>query len=209
MSQPTAAEWGLHPTGPGRGTDVASRANKSFNALLSSHSGDTAPTYAVEGTRWLDTAVATAWAMKIYGGGNWWTEWILNPSTGTFAMGDPWGIPTAWTSHVLGATAASGSLGGASGTRRYKKFGRVVFIEFDMTISSVGTGSGAIFIQLPMAATGAYFVLSGREIATHGKMLNGTISPNSSSVSVLAYDNLFPATNGSRLILSGIYEAAS
>lgn len=86
MSQPTPGEWGLHPTGPGNGAQVAARANGSFNALLSSHSGNTAPGYAVAGTRWLDTSNGAAWAMKVYDGVDWNTEWVLNPTTGKFRL---------------------------------------------------------------------------------------------------------------------------
>lgn len=91
MSQ--AEEWGLHPTGPANGTQVAARANATFNALLSSNSGPSAPGYAERGTIWEDTSED---ALKRLDGSNW----------RTIAMLDNVGLVRIHTETVDGAVSA-------------------------------------------------------------------------------------------------------
>ncbi|HRI77592.1 MAG TPA: hypothetical protein PLX33_11480 [Alphaproteobacteria bacterium] len=52
-------------------------------ALLSSHKGSTAPSYAVAGTIWLDDN-ATPWLLKIYDGSDWITFGAVNATTNAF-----------------------------------------------------------------------------------------------------------------------------
>lgn len=57
MSQ--AATWSIPTTGPATPTAFATRANDSYNALLSAHSGTARPSYAVAGTLWYNTSNST------------------------------------------------------------------------------------------------------------------------------------------------------
>lgn len=59
-----ATDWSVPLTGPVSPDVMADRMDKSFDALLSSHSGASRPTYAVAGTRWASTA--TAGKIKYY-----------------------------------------------------------------------------------------------------------------------------------------------
>lgn len=58
----------------------AARADDSFDAVLSSHKGGTAPSYAVAGTEWLDDS-GMPWLRKIYDGTDWITVEKINAST--------------------------------------------------------------------------------------------------------------------------------
>ncbi|MGY5789045.1 hypothetical protein ACXHXM_01940 len=56
MSQATT--WSVPLSGPVPPDDMADRMDKSFDALLSAHSGSARPDYAVAGTIWMSTATA-------------------------------------------------------------------------------------------------------------------------------------------------------
>jgi len=82
MSQPTT--WGVPRDNSGGAvppTTFASRADDSFDAILSGHKGSTAPTYAVAGTKWIDDS-ATPWIEKVYDGTNWIVTGAFNASSG-------------------------------------------------------------------------------------------------------------------------------
>jgi hypothetical protein len=68
------------------GEELADYLNQWKTALHSCHSGPTEPDYKTEGMHWLDTAVATAWALKVYDGTDWNLLWTLNPSTGAYSV---------------------------------------------------------------------------------------------------------------------------
>jgi len=57
--------------------------NAGKQALLSSHKGSTAPSYAVAGTIWLDDSAAL-WLLKIYDGSDWITFGAVNATTNAF-----------------------------------------------------------------------------------------------------------------------------
>jgi len=62
MSQATT--WSVPLVGPASPSEMADRMDKSFDALLSNHSGSARPAYAVAGTSWVSTA--TAGKLKYY-----------------------------------------------------------------------------------------------------------------------------------------------
>lgn len=66
------------------GSQLVSRLNQSFEALVSAHAGATAPAYAQAGTAWLDTA-ASPWLLKRHDGAQWVVEGALDPLAHNFA----------------------------------------------------------------------------------------------------------------------------
>ena len=117
-------------------------------------------------------------------------------------------LATGWTSTGIGATSTSGALGSASGNMRHKKIGRIVFVEFSLNVVDVGTAGGGLVMTLPYTSAGL-FVITGRDVASTGYALVGSMAALGTSLSVFKYDNTFPAVNGSTLVLSGVYEATS
>jgi hypothetical protein len=61
---------------------------------------------------------------------------------------------------------------------------------------------------LPYQAA-ATAILAGRDNMGTGKMLQGLLSAGDTNLIIFNFDNTFPAINGSRLFLSGVYEANS
>ena len=69
MSQATT--WGVPLVAPATPTVFATRTDDSLDAELSGHSGATAPSYAVAGTRWVKTISATLAEEYRYDGADW------------------------------------------------------------------------------------------------------------------------------------------
>lgn len=121
------------------------------------------------------------------------------------------GVNAVWIPWTPTVTAGSGSFTAVSGSGRYIQIGRTVFFKCDITITTIGTGSGCSF-TLPIAAqTTTGHIGSAREDATTGNA--GTIKLNSSAVSatVIRYDNgnITSGGSGSLIRCSGMYEAAN
>lgn len=57
----------------------AARADEVLDAILTSHKGATAPSYAVAGTRWVDDS-ATPWLVKTYDGTDWTVVMAIDPA---------------------------------------------------------------------------------------------------------------------------------
>lgn len=115
---------------------------------------------------------------------------------------------SAWTAFTPGITATVGALTTTSTTGRYKKLGRTVFIEMELTITTNGTGASSLTTTLPFASASSEIIV-GREIAINGKALTGTVGAASTSMNICFYDNGYAGANGSVLALSGVYEATS
>ena len=117
---------------------------------------------------------------------------------------------TPWTAFTPTVTAGSGTittLGAVSA--RYQELGKTVFVEYDITITTNGTGASSINVTYPNSAVpAANFVLHGREIAVTGSALEATFAVGGSTGSILTYANAYPGGNGNRLIVSGIFERA-
>lgn len=122
------------------------------------------------------------------------------------------GVAGAWTSAAAAVVANSGSGFSATGAVRYKKFGRTVFINVDVQISTSGGGAGSVNVALPFANNASMqSYISGRELASSGLALNGYIAPGSATLIVTNYNNTFPGAmmGASRLSLCGVYEASA
>jgi SAM-dependent methyltransferase len=117
-------------------------------------------------------------------------------------------MPGAWTQTTTAVSATSGTITTATGNLRYKKFGRTVVISVVVPVTTNGSGSGALLVALPFTAGPGTYVLNGRETSA-GKVLAGSIAPNSRELAIMYYDGSYPGTNGAYLTLSGIYEVAA
>ena len=127
---------------------------------------------------------------------------MIASDTGETAIAGGW----AQTTGVVSAT--SGTITTATGNLRYKKFGRTVLINVVVPVTINGSGSGALLVALPFTAGSGTYVLNGRETSA-GKVLAGSIAPNSGVLAIMYYDASYPGSNGANLTLSGIYEAAA
>lgn len=69
------------------GTQLAAYLNDFKAALLTQHSGSSAPSYAEIGTEWLDTSVAGSLVFKKYDGTQWVTTFTIDDSAHTLSLG--------------------------------------------------------------------------------------------------------------------------
>ena len=118
------------------------------------------------------------------------SELLDDYEEGTFT---PTAVSSAGTITTIGAVAGN-----------YTKIGRVVNVHFRITITTNGTGAGAVNVTLPFTcstATGTA-IASGRDVAISGKMLQGTLGPSSNVVGVVEYDNSYPGADGAVLDVS-------
>lgn len=123
-----------------------------------------------------------------------WYEWFLDNY--------------AYTPYTPTVTASSGTFTTVSATGRHKKRGRTVFINIVVTITTVGTASGAVQVTLPFVSAAVAQIISGRETAV-GTQINGLIGASASMMQILEYDATTIAASGRTLVLSGSYESAT
>lgn len=109
-----------------------------------------------------------------------------------------------WRSYAPTITPSSGTittLGAVSG--KYKLRPYSVDISLEITITTNGTGAGAITSTLPFNTDSLSYSVPGRETATGGATLLGTVS--GSSLRIQKYDNTYPAVDGAKLVMTGSY----
>lgn len=134
MSQAPTSGFGFPLTGPKTPTSVATQADESLDALLSSHSGSSRPSYAVAGTIWCNDSVANTKSFYLYDGTSDRLLWSVNALTGEVTMP---------SDLVLTDPIVSGSLnGGAIGSFRNQIYnGNFVSWLYGTSQTSSGYGS--------------------------------------------------------------------
>jgi hypothetical protein len=131
MSQPS--QWGVPLIPPSTPSAMAARIQGSLDGLMSSHSGPTAPPYAVAGTRWADTAVANRITFKVYDGADWIVDGVLDTVTNAYRAVSINPLATV-------ASAATTDIGAALSDS--------VQISGTTTITSFGTAPAGTFRRL-------------------------------------------------------------
>lgn len=114
-----------------------------------------------------------------------------------------------WTAYTPTLTADAGTFGSlGTVTGRFRLIDRkTLMVELDITITTIGTASGAFHASLPSGFVAARdCCLTGREFAVNGKMLNSSIIAGGTLNSITYYDNTAIVTNGVQLVFSGTIE---
>lgn len=114
---------------------------------------------------------------------------------------------SAWTAFTPTVGATSGSITSYTATGKYKRIGRIVFVDVDVTITNNGTGAGQLTIgsiPVPPVGLGTYF--SGREAGLGNKMVHGSMNNGGATITVFDYSGAYPAATNARILLSGRYE---
>ncbi|WP_153979248.1 right-handed parallel beta-helix repeat-containing protein [Paenibacillus xylanilyticus] len=101
-------------------------------------------------------------------------------------------------------SASAGSVGAASATGHYLQIGKLVLFYARVTVSTNGSGAGALRVGLPFTA--AMGSGSGKEIATSGRACTVEINADRNYAEVRVYDNSYPAANGSIVDIIGIFQ---
>jgi hypothetical protein len=118
-------------------------------------------------------------------------------------------LPEPFTIYTPVVTAQSGAFTSVSATGRYRRIGKLVFIQIAIMITTNGTAASWVIATLPFAAVNvanSNHILAGRAASVSFKMLQANTSPNSSSLNVFNYDNSYPGASGELLLISGFYE---
>jgi hypothetical protein len=115
---------------------------------------------------------------------------------------------TSWQSYTPTAAPGSGSIVISSVTGAFLQVGGLVIFNANLLISSGGAGGGFIQCSLPVSPAGGGIVAFGREVATTGVMLSGTVQ-TTTSIQILTYNNTYPASaNPSQLNVTGLYRSS-
>lgn len=145
-------------------------------------------------------------------------QWVKSPAIPLLeavnTLDVQFGMPSAiggaaWTSFSPTVTSVSGTLGGYTiNTARYRKSGKTIHVEIDVTITSVGTASGLLrIIGLPQCSQ-AQFTGIGREGSLTGKGVLIFMTAGAVYATAAYYDNTSPIAANARLAMSITYEAA-
>lgn len=105
-------------------------------------------------------------------------------------------------------TASTGTITTATGSGRYKVFGKWTAYSAILTITTNGTGAGSILFTLPNTAqvsTNGFSIGSGRENVTSGSMV-AVVLNTATQGKVFTYNNTYPGATGAIIYVSGVYE---
>jgi hypothetical protein len=119
-------------------------------------------------------------------------------------------LPEPFTTYVPVVTSGSGAFTTVSATGRYRRIGKLVFLETTVTITTNGTAATWVGVSLPFTplnVAGAGCVLAGRANGVSGKMLQAIANINNPVLAIFNYDGTYPGANGESLVVSGFYEA--
>ena len=114
-------------------------------------------------------------------------------------------IGGVWTAYTPTITALSGTFTTVSATGYYSKIAKVVPMQIAVTITTNGTAAGVVIATLPFA-TNNVTLLTGRENAVTGKMLQGLAF--NSQINIFNYDGSYPGGDGHIFYLSGFISIA-
>lgn len=102
-------------------------------------------------------------------------------------------------------TAGAGALTAYTATGEYMLLMDMYFVTVDVTITTVGTASGAMTVTLPNTVVGNSTSFIGREQGVTGKTVSGFANVGASNISCLMYDATTPFVASYRHIISGFY----
>ena len=112
-----------------------------------------------------------------------------------------------WTPTISSAsgTITTSSFSGA----KYTKIGNIVEATVNITITTVGTASGACTFTLPFTGTNTIQLAGyGMETNTNGAMLKGYLPSSSATMQITMYNNTSPFTlgDGSVFVMNVVYQ---
>lgn len=124
-----------------------------------------------------------------------------------FAIGEV-NNTNVWIAFNPTASPLSGSFTTFTSAGKYKLLvGKTVTIQMECTVSNNGTGSIAVFMQMPFNTTAQWtFSGIGTSNTVGNKALMVDVAINSHQVLIQNYDGTYPINGTTTLIVSGVYE---
>jgi hypothetical protein len=124
---------------------------------------------------------------------NGWTEGQLNG----------W---RTWTPTFTGN--AAGALTATANMAEYRRIGNLVHFRLNATLNDKLSAADPFYFSLPFTNGSVESTFFGREMASTGSQLVGTINASASSAFIQLYDGTGPLVNGYRYSVEGFYVAA-
>ncbi|AFN39127.1 pectin lyase activity [Burkholderia phage BcepMigl] len=114
---------------------------------------------------------------------------------GGYISVDDW---RAWTATPSTSSGVLGTVGAVSGL--YKMLNNTVKAEFDVGITTNGTGAGAVLLNYPYGSPSANFIGIGKEKNLNGKAVLVDAGQGTGNIQLRFYDNSYPGADGCRLV---------
>ena len=111
-----------------------------------------------------------------------------------------------WTPFTCTLSSSSGSITTQASNSYYLQIGKLVIVNINIVITTIGTASGTYTCNIPFAPKTPMF-LTGREYGTLGIMISLQASGGSTTATLIRYDNGNPTlANGSAFSAFGVYQ---
>ena len=134
-----------------------------------------------------------------------WGESLPSALDNGVAFGSA-GATDAWRTFATSLSAFSGTFTSATATMRYKQIGKLVLVQFVVTITTNGTAAGYVQLTLPRIASAVY---AGGGIVTSGSgiAVNAATATASSALYLRKTDGTYPGADGTSIEGSIEYES--
>lgn len=111
-----------------------------------------------------------------------------------------------WISYTPTVTAASGTITTASAYGEYRvRDGDTVDFQMQVSITTNGTGAGAVRVDLPFAPS-LGVVFTGAEVGVSTKGVTGIVAGSTTQMSLRLSDGTYPGSNGAAINIQGTYK---
>lgn len=194
---------GISGLGTGIATFLATPTTANFAAAVTGETGTGAVVFGTSPT------IAT----PTVSGGTFTSSTLVTPALGVATATSVNGVSldaNAWNTYTPTVASATGTITTSSASGRYKQIGKTVFFSALVTITTAGTGAGALFASLPVngvASVGQ--ACSAVEQAVSGVATTCAIfSSNVTRVAITKYDATTYIQTGATFSISGTYESA-
>lgn len=117
----------------------------------------------------------------------------------------------AWTSWTPTVTSTGGTITTVGTTAAfYMQIGKIVFVRFNVAITTNGTGSGKVRVTLPSGPGNVanFNVGPGKDVGLTGKALSVTFTNAQQYCDIDFYDGTYPGADGCNLFGSGFYRVS-
>jgi len=112
---------------------------------------------------------------------------------------------TPWVDYTPVITAASGTFTSVSAIGRFLKRGKIVNVQFTITITTNGTAAVAVHASLPLTVSSAA-VGQGKETIVTGNMVSAIMAGTNAAIQTST--GAYPGGDGRSIIVTGEYEIA-
>ena len=114
---------------------------------------------------------------------------------------------TAWTTYTPTVTSGGGTITTKTATGTYFQIGKIVFLEFTVTITTVGTATGDLIVTVPVTPVARDQFIGGVETVV-GNSMTGAIMASDLKAHITRYDTTTIIFAGRTIVCAGFYEAA-